>query len=99
VTNVTGGPRELSMPWPLCEAGGLRAAAALTEGRRKSVGGSGAVLVRVCEGGLGGAVCEVKVEVEVELRRCVVWCCDAPPEDFREWVGIAAGLRWHTRQG
>lgn len=24
VTSATGGPRELSMPWPLCEAGGRR---------------------------------------------------------------------------
>lgn len=81
------------MPWPLCEAGGRRAEVVeLTDGRRKSVGGSGAVLLRRCLGGLGG-VCW-----EVELRLCVV-CCEAPPDDFREWVGIAAGLRWHTRQG
>lgn len=81
------------MPWPLCEAGGRRADEALTDGRRNSVGGSGAVLVRAWVGLLGGVLCDK------ELRRWVVWCCGAPPDDFREWVGIAAGLRWHTRQG
>jgi hypothetical protein len=91
VTNVMGGPRELSMPCPLWEAGGrlwgswpaeadcgekyevaedavgvegfvrvarrdrdeAEAMVELVDGRRNSVGASGAVWVRRCFGGEG----------------------------------------------
>lgn len=128
VTNVTGGPRELSMPWALWDAGGRLApgergswaavvcgakydaevaeaagdagygavgvegsvtvarrrrgdaegAVAAAEGRRSSEGGSGAVWVRWCLGGVG---------CEADGRRGR--CCEAPPDDLREW-GMAA---------
>lgn len=81
------------MPWALCEAGGRLAAVELVDGRRSSVGGSGLVLLRWRLAlGLGSDDCD-----DSELRRAW-WCCEASPDDFREWVGIAAGIqvRWHT---
>lgn len=72
--------------------GEAEAAVELDDGRRKSVGVSGAVLVRWCLGGDGG---------EADDWRDEWCCCNPPPDDFRAWRRIAAGfkVRWHTRQG